>query len=85
MAGGRHNEEEDAFIRVLRAAAADAERVGEVSVEGGRFDDGVDFAAAEADAGGVFSDIKCQYRDLENVAKCSRFTYSKHHRYGRAW
>ena len=63
MAGGRHNEEEDAFIRVLRAAAADAERVGEVSVEGGRFDHGVDFAAAEADAGGVFLEesVSCGY------------------------
>lgn len=54
MAGGGHDEEEDAFVAVLRAAAPDAERVGEVGVEGGRFDDGVDLAAAEADSGGVF-------------------------------
>jgi hypothetical protein len=37
-------------------AAADAERVGEEGVEGGRFDDGVDFAAAEADAGWVLGE-----------------------------
>jgi hypothetical protein len=54
VAGRGHDEEEDAFVAVLRAAAADAERVGEVGVEGWGFDDGVDFAAAEADAGGVF-------------------------------
>jgi hypothetical protein len=54
VAGGGHDEEEDAFVAVLRAAAPDAERVGEVGVEGGRFDDGVDLAAAEADSGGVF-------------------------------
>jgi hypothetical protein len=53
VAGGGHDKEEDAFVRVLRAATPDAERVGEVGVEGGRFDDGVDFAAAETDAGGV--------------------------------
>ena len=53
MAGGSHDKEEDAFIRVLRAATPDAERVGKIGVEGGRFYDGVDFAAAEADAGGV--------------------------------
>ena len=54
VTGSGHDKEEDAFIRVLRAATPDAERVGEVSVEGGRFNDGVDFAAAEADAGGVY-------------------------------
>lgn len=47
-------EEEDCFVGVVWAAAAYAEGVGEEGVEGGRFDDGVDFAAAEADAGGVF-------------------------------
>jgi hypothetical protein len=51
---GRHNEEEDGFVGVLWAAPADAERVGEDAVEGRRFNDGVDFAAAEADAGGVW-------------------------------
>jgi hypothetical protein len=54
FAGG-HNEEEDGFVGVLWAAPADAERVGEDAVEGRRFNDGVDFAAAEADAGGVWS------------------------------
>lgn len=51
---GGHDEEEDGFVGVVRAATADAEGVGEEGVEGGRFDDGVDFATAEADAGGVF-------------------------------
>ena len=41
------------MVGVVGSAAADAEGVGEEGVEGGRFDDGVDFAAAEADAGGV--------------------------------
>jgi len=54
VAGGGHDEEKDAFVAVLGAAAPDAEGVGEVGVEGRGFDDGVDFAAAEADAGGVF-------------------------------
>jgi hypothetical protein len=50
VTGGGHDEEKDALVRVLRAAAADAEGVGEVGVEGRGFDDGVDFAAAEANS-----------------------------------
>ena len=50
VANGRHDEEEDTLVGILRAAAADAERVAEVCVEGRGFDDGVDFAAAEADS-----------------------------------
>ena len=53
-ASGGHDEEEDGLVGVVRAATADAEGVGEEGVEGGRFDDGVDFAAAEADAGWIF-------------------------------
>jgi hypothetical protein len=49
-----YDEEKDRFVGVLRSAPADAQGVGEDGVEGGRFDDGVDFAAAEADAGGVW-------------------------------
>lgn len=50
VACGWHDEEENAFVRVLRAAAADAEGVCDVGVEGRGFDYGVDFAAAEADS-----------------------------------
>lgn len=50
MAFGHDKEEEDSFVVVLRAPAPDAQAVGDLVVEGGGFDDGVDFAGAEADA-----------------------------------
>lgn len=49
-----HDEEqEDFFVGVLGAAAPDAEAVADDGVEGAGFDDGVDFAGAEADPGWV--------------------------------
>jgi hypothetical protein len=86
VAGSGHDEEEDTFVAVLRAAAADAERVAEVGVERRGFDDGVDFAAAEVDAGGVFFNSMSAVvlsKILQRSAK--QFTYSKHHHCGHAW
>lgn len=46
-------EEEDGFVGVVGPSPADAERVAYAVCEGRGFDDGVDFAAAEADARGI--------------------------------